>query len=397
MAKRLLSSMKICIAAVSFAALASAAMAVPITINYTDGASEGFNDATLGSQRKAAFEFAVDIWGAKLRGTIPIVVNAAFNPLGGSAISATLGSAGGTTIHADFTGRPLANTWYVVALANQLNGADLNGGTVEINAQFNSDVDGPVVFGAIDFYYGTDLNGGSDTDFVSVALHEMGHGLGFLDQINSGTGAWTGGTPDVYGRLLTHQGVGNFTAINDAQRKTALTSGNVFWIGSAVTSAAGGNLEMFAPSPYQSGSSIAHWDVSNSPDLLMEPSYTGPHHHLDRTVEACLDIGWTINAEPQATNDTADADTAVAKAINVLTNDSDADDAQLSVTAVTQPANGSVVNDGNGQVTYTSRAAFTGQDVFTYTVEDIHGAKDVGTVTVRVAELPASAKTWTNY
>ncbi len=400
MAKRLLSSMKVCIAAASVFALAATAMAVPITVSYTDGGSEGFNDATLGAQRKAAFEYAVDIWAARLRGTVPVVVSAAFNNLGGTPTAATLGMAGGTTLHANFTGAPLTGTWYISALANQLNNSDINGGTAEITAQFNTDVDGPVVFGSTGFYYGTDMAGGIDVDFISVALHELGHGLGFGDQINSGTGAWSGGLPDIYGRQLRHEapGGGNFIALNDAQRLTAITSGNVFWIGPAVTSAFGGNLEMFAPNPYQTGSSISHWDVLNSPDLLMEPNYTGPHHHLDYTDDAFQDLGWVLNAAPQATNDDADADTAVAKTINVLTNDSDSDDGSLTVTAVTQPTNGSVTNDGGGDVTYTSNAAFSGEDTFTYTVEDPHGAKDVGTVTMTVTEPAASVQpTWTKY
>jgi len=106
---------------------------VPFTIKYLDGAGEGFNDPTLGAQRKAAFEFTVGIWSAMLQGTVPVVINAQFDPLGGSATSAILGQAGATTIHRDFPGAPRAGTWYAAPLANELAASDLNGaGTAEI-------------------------------------------------------------------------------------------------------------------------------------------------------------------------------------------------------------------------------------------------------------------------
>ncbi|MGQ0542905.1 MAG: Ig-like domain-containing protein, partial [Blastocatellia bacterium] len=54
----------------------------------------------------------------------------------------------------------------------------------------------------------------------------------------------------------------------------------------------------------------------------------------------------------------------------------------LTVSAVTQPANGTVVNNG-GNVSYTPNPAFSGTDTFTYTVSD-GGATDTATVTVTV-------------
>lgn len=59
--------------------------------------------------------------------------------------------------------------------------------------------------------------------------------------------------------------------------------------------------------------------------------------------------------------------------IDVLANDTDANGDALAVTRVTTPANGSVVNMGNGSVTYWPAAEFVGTDRFTYTVSDGHG------------------------
>lgn len=50
---------------------------------------------------------------------------------------------------------------------------------------------------------------------------------------------------------------------------------------------------LFAPNPLQPGSSIAHWDVSTSPNLLMEPALTqSVSDEVDLTREHFEDIGW---------------------------------------------------------------------------------------------------------
>ena len=181
-------------------------------------------------------------------------------------------------------------------LANQITGADQDPGNADISAIFNSDVDTPAVLTGADFYYGTDSNPGSNIDFVSVVLHEMGHGLGFVSLINSGTGAWFSGFPDIFGRQLTRVPGGDFDTMTDAQRLAALTSNQVYWKGSHVVAAHGGQIQMYAPNPYQSGSSISHWDPSNFPNLLMEPSYWGATQSIDRTKEAFKDMGWSFTS-----------------------------------------------------------------------------------------------------
>jgi len=60
--------------------------------------------------------------------------------------------------------------------------------------------------------------------------------------------------------------------------------------------AAGRGL-MYAPNPYQSGSSVSHWDVSMFPNQLMEPAINGDLTHnvvfpFDLTFELLKDIGW---------------------------------------------------------------------------------------------------------
>lgn len=54
-----------------------------------------------------------------------------------------------------------------------------------------------------------------------------------------------------------------------------------------------GSILMYAPSPFQGGSSVSHWDTSASPNLLMEPSINlDLNGTLDATLELMRDIGW---------------------------------------------------------------------------------------------------------
>ena len=62
----------------------------------------------------------------------------------------------------------------VGALADAIAGRDTYAGRVDLTASFNSN-------DKVNWYYGTDGNTPSGQfDFVTVVLHELGHGLGFF-------------------------------------------------------------------------------------------------------------------------------------------------------------------------------------------------------------------------
>ncbi|MEM7332261.1 MAG: tandem-95 repeat protein, partial [Chloroflexota bacterium] len=93
-----------------------------------------------------------------------------------------------------------------------------------------------------------------------------------------------------------------------------------------------------------------------------------------------------VNAAPVATDDNATTDQDVVITIDVLANDTDGDGDTLAVESTTDPANGSVVNNGT-DVTYTPDAGYFGTDTFEYTVTDNNGGTDTATVTVTVNEV----------
>lgn len=54
-----------------------------------------------------------------------------------------------------------------------------------------------------------------------------------------------------------------------------------------------GHPLMYTPNPYEAGSSVSHWDVSATPNLLMEPAINPDlNHTVDLTRDAFEDIGW---------------------------------------------------------------------------------------------------------
>jgi hypothetical protein len=98
-----------------------------------------------------------------------------------------------------------------------------------------------------------------------------------------------------------------------------------------------------------------------------------------------------VNDNPTAGNDTAAvAEDSGANMINVLGNDSSLpeSDETLTITEVTQGANGTVTIVNNGlNVSYAPAANFFGTDSFTYTISDGNGGAETATVNVNVTAV----------
>jgi len=319
-------------AVIAAAGARSAHAALNIEVVSGDQIGEGFNDptpvapvggnpgTTLGAQRMFALQYAADAWGARLNGTVTVVIGASFDPLFGNANTAILGSASPDTVHLSRStlpvpGVPLNDVWYSAALFSQFRGVDANDSLQEerpeVEAQFNSSVDNQQVLGTIDFYYGLDGSRGTDVDFLSVALHEIAHGLGFLDLIDPSSGSLfdppPGGDPlpDAYSRWLEDPTVApkQLTQMNDQQRKLAILNGpDLLWAGPNVKANSAyltkarktdGRVQMYAPASYQAGSSVAHFDTNVEPNELMEPFATSGIRDLRLTVQLFRDLGYS--------------------------------------------------------------------------------------------------------
>src|SRR5205823_260639 len=197
---------------------------------------------TLGQQRLNAFQFAASLWGATINSGVTITIQATWEPLSCSTTDGdTLGSAGTTSIFANFPNAPQTNTWYSAALANALAGTDLDSSTAEIRARFNINIGTPSCSGSSPFYLGLDNNHGSGTDLVTVLLHEFSHGLGFQTFTDPSTGTQAGTTtkrPSIFDNFLFDNNTSKtWSQMTNAERQaSALNNGHLTWNGPMVTS-----------------------------------------------------------------------------------------------------------------------------------------------------------------
>ena len=91
------------------------------------------------------------------------------------------------------------------------------------------------------------------------------------------------------------------------------------------------------------------------------------------------------NDPPVAADDDATTPEDTPVVVDVLANDTDPDDDDLTVLSVTQPEGGAAeVVEGGAAVRYTPDPDANGEDTFTYTVSDGNGGTDEATVTVAV-------------
>lgn len=258
-------------------ALASlGAASAPMVINNVDRPGVGFNDktpaapvggnpgVTVGEQRLYAFRYAMDLWGARLRSNVPIVVQGSFAPLACDANSGVLGSAGALQIFANFPGAKRPDTWYGAALANAQAGFDLTPGKPDpgllqppfnddIVARFNGNIGQPNCLPGSAWYYGLDNRApAGTTDFLNVFMHELAHGLGFQNFITE-----TDGLPPAYPDFLYPDIYTTFTKDTTLGKTwdqltpeqivaSAARDTKVVWTGANVTAAVPTSLEPFS-------------------------------------------------------------------------------------------------------------------------------------------------------
>jgi hypothetical protein len=306
-------------------AACGAAHAATITVVSADGAGEGFNDAsappanagcnageTLGACRLRVFNVAGAQWGALLQSSVTITVRATMDPLTCAQNSALLGSAGPTGAFANFANAPRANTAYVVALANSYAGTDLAASSADINATFNVSIDTGCFGNRPGWWYGTNPDVApldNRLPLLPVVFHELAHGLGFASLYDETNGNQLTSSPPIWGAYLYDvQTSLRWNQMTAAQRAaSAINDPDLVWVGpktsrwGASKLTAGrqaGCVRMYAPSPVEQGSSVSHFSVDATPNLLMEPVLnTTIFDRVDLTLPLFQDIGWRTGVE----------------------------------------------------------------------------------------------------
>lgn len=263
-------------------------------------------------EARPAIEHAAAIWGGILQSAVPIKVLVNWFPMGGAALGITFPNG-----RRDFTGAPLPQTWYATALANSIVGSELNPGETDFDIWLNADVTwsydttGSAVPGAY--------------DLMSIALHEMGHGLGFVGLAKKEGTTGSFGTleasdfaplfssftwpqldtlPSIFDRYLAHAIEGPLTLMDNpgTQLGTAFTSQQIGFNGPLAMAGNGGIApRIHATSTFALGTSMVHLNESTyppgNPHELMTP-YASPGHVTHWPGTICInmlrDIGWNV-------------------------------------------------------------------------------------------------------
>jgi hypothetical protein len=313
----------------------------------------GNNGTTLGAQRRNALTYAVQQLSQELQPPVPITLHACWDHLGGTDQSAVIAQATPVTFVFDtpdqpFPGYslPLRYTWYAITEAVRESGSmqcGLIGGSCggtaneEIKATFNSDLGKPEIIGGRALYFGfTPAPNSTPIDFVSVAMHELTHGLGFLGLANtdstlgpvgakagisfSGNSATIGyGDVDIgpYDDVFDiNAAIVNGTSwtpfmgyevigAGDAARAAALKSGNgLRWSESTAVDSTDNTLralpapqnfvQLYAPNPISNGSTLSHIVQGGQ---LMNPNYGFPPPRTLGLAKSMLaPLGWAASA-----------------------------------------------------------------------------------------------------
>jgi hypothetical protein len=259
------------------------------------------------AQARAAFEAAVQIWETKIVSSQVIHVSATWTALG----NGVLGSAGPSKVL-------LLNDNFVypAALAEAVCSCEAPNTPFEINASFSSAFS--------NWYLGTDGNAPAGTfDLMTVVMHELGHGLGFLSSfgVAGNQGYWgysAVGSPTLFalrydvrefglasaGNPFTAtypNGAGGYSAL-----KVELTDTSVYFGGPNVVATLGSRAKLYAPNTWSGGSSNSHFDEAAFPtgtqNALMTPFLDDGeviHDPGPLTLALFRDIGWQTWVEPE--------------------------------------------------------------------------------------------------
>jgi hypothetical protein len=258
------------------------------------------------AEAKTAFDYAKHIWEVTLVSPVTTVVSATMENLGSNVLGYTAPHGAIRFPSNPAPGGALANTWYPIALANKLGGRDYNSSAPEIDSGFNS---------GINWYFGTDGKASDKQyDFVSVALHELAHGLGFAGSMTVSvtstgkSGSWGyGGYPYIFDLFAVN---GQNQKLTDTSLflnpSTALgnqlTSNQVYFNGAHAVAASGGQKpKLYDPTTWEQGSSFSHLDESaygaGNPNALMTPYlFNGEVEHAPGPITLGIfqDLGWSL-------------------------------------------------------------------------------------------------------
>jgi hypothetical protein len=305
------------------------------------------------------------------------------------AVDDAQSTAFGTPVQIDVLGNDTDPDGDDLTVTNVTDGAN---GTVVINA------DGTVTYTPNDGFSGEDTftytisdgNGGEDTATVTVTVADQPAGTARV-----GNRIWFDADGDGIQDRAELRSRHEF--LEDIEVRLLDTDGNI--VATTFTTNRAGSyqftevdagryqIQVVAPEGFAFTEQFAGTRRGRDSNIDPETGLSNLFTITDGQIQRSIDVGLVridMNDNPDAVDDAETTGFEMPVQINVLGNDTDPDNDDLTVTEVTNGANGTVVINADGTVTYTPNDGFTGEDTFTYTISDGNGGEDTATVTVTV-------------
>ncbi len=295
----------LCVAVFLLAATSTALGQITWNFTYSDDtnttpANFGFadptavNSTTLGQLRKASATAATAYLNTVLdgRGTVALTWNNSVN----QPASGTLASFGG-------------NNFPNLGEGSFTNGGVYTAARAGATPFAGADGDGQVNFGRTDWHYdvaGTNTTLSGRIDLVSVLIHEIGHSLGYLSFANQSTTLNAESTFSEWNRNMvrgsttptamfatdkTQTNYGSFLGPTATFTAGNAAANGLFFNGAYAREVFGAVVPLYAPNPFESGSSLSHVNDSNA---IMNPSITAGVMRRFQAYEIAIlmDLGW---------------------------------------------------------------------------------------------------------
>ncbi len=214
----------------------------------------------------------------------------------------------------NFANAPHSNYMYVTSLANQIAGVETNPGEYDMDIYFNI---------STYFYYGTGKPNSSQSDFITTAMHEIGHGLGFysagyVNASNIGSFGnipasaispattsfpWRGqdGVPTIYDKYLVLQSQNRLidcAAQNTKALGDSIKNGPIYFTGLYANSAnLNGPIEVeWGSANFSLGEDLLHLNSSYDSTIMSYGWGPGDTVRIPTTKELLIlkEIGWNL-------------------------------------------------------------------------------------------------------